>query len=63
MGGSEKGKEGGWEGGWEGGTLSASGRMVAWFLAPKLAWTRFPLAVPRAKMWLPAWFPPTKERA
>lgn len=44
-------------------TLSASGSTVAWFLAPKLACTRLPLAVARAKMWAPAAFPPTKEMA
>ena len=31
-------------------STSASGRMIAWFLAPPRAWTRFPLAVPRSWM-------------
>mmetsp|Transcript_54953 Transcript_54953/g.119735 ORF Transcript_54953/g.119735 Transcript_54953/m.119735 type:complete len:257 (+) Transcript_54953:213-983(+) len=44
-------------------SLLASGSTVAWFLAPRLACTRLPLAVPRAWMYSPAMFPPTKEMA
>mmetsp|Transcript_60668 Transcript_60668/g.161211 ORF Transcript_60668/g.161211 Transcript_60668/m.161211 type:complete len:206 (-) Transcript_60668:623-1240(-) len=44
-------------------SLSASGITTPWFLAPMFDCTRFPLAVPRAWMCLPAAFPPTNEIA
>mmetsp|Transcript_8533 Transcript_8533/g.26568 ORF Transcript_8533/g.26568 Transcript_8533/m.26568 type:complete len:241 (-) Transcript_8533:460-1182(-) len=44
-------------------SLSASGMMTPWFLAPRLACTRLPLALPRAWMCSPAALPPTKEMA
>mmetsp|Transcript_108656 Transcript_108656/g.233957 ORF Transcript_108656/g.233957 Transcript_108656/m.233957 type:complete len:230 (+) Transcript_108656:565-1254(+) len=44
-------------------SLSQSGMIVAWFLAPRLACTRLPFLVPRSKMYSPAALPPTKEMA
>mmetsp|Transcript_91885 Transcript_91885/g.297332 ORF Transcript_91885/g.297332 Transcript_91885/m.297332 type:complete len:202 (+) Transcript_91885:746-1351(+) len=44
-------------------SLSASGITTPWFLAPMLACTRLPVAVPRAWMCWPAALPPTKEMA
>ena len=43
--------------------MSASGRIVAWFFAPRFACTRLPFAVARAWMWWPATSPPTNETA
>eukprot|EP00760_Papus_ankaliazontas_P005651 PhM_4_TR12695/c0_g1_i1/m.105198 len=44
-------------------SLSASGMMTPWFLAPRLAWTRLPCFVPTSWMYSPAALPPTKEMA
>ena len=44
-------------------STSASGRMMAWFLAPPRAWTRLPLAVPRSWMYRAIGVEPTKETA
>mmetsp|Transcript_34434 Transcript_34434/g.93294 ORF Transcript_34434/g.93294 Transcript_34434/m.93294 type:complete len:202 (+) Transcript_34434:627-1232(+) len=44
-------------------SLLASGRITPWFLAPRFAWTRLPLAVPLAWMCWPAALPPTNEIA
>ncbi len=43
--------------------LLQSGSTAAWFLAPRLACTRLPLAEPREKMYSPALLPPTKLMA
>ena len=44
-------------------STSASGRMIAWFLAPPSAWTRLPLAVPRSWMYLAIGVEPTNDTA
>lgn len=44
-------------------SLSASGKTTAWFLAPMLLWTLFPLAVPVLYMYSPPWFDPTNDIA
>mmetsp|Transcript_41008 Transcript_41008/g.128583 ORF Transcript_41008/g.128583 Transcript_41008/m.128583 type:complete len:264 (+) Transcript_41008:658-1449(+) len=42
-------------------SLSASGRIVTWFFAPRLACTFLLWRVPRSKTWRPAASPPTKD--
>ena len=44
-------------------STSASGRMMAWFLAPPRAWTRLPFAVPRWWMYLAIGVDPTNDTA
>ena len=43
--------------------MSASGRMIAWFLAPPRAWTRLPLALARWWMYFAIGVDPTNEMA
>ncbi len=44
-------------------SMSASGRMIAWFFAPPRAWTRLPVAVPRSWMYCAIGVDPTNETA
>ena len=44
-------------------SMSASGRMIAWFLAPPRACTRLPFAVPRSWMYFAIGVEPTNETA
>ena len=44
-------------------SMSASGRMIAWFLAPPRACTRLPFAVPRSWMYFAIGVEPTKDTA